>query len=1399
MPLVVYEPLIFYTFPYYSCTTHSVSSISTALPEIPFKSTLHFYLNGKPKIVKKPDPEAILIDYIRNSAHLAGTKLGCAEGGCGACTVTVAEFDHDLKRVTYKALNSCIVPLISVEGKHLITVEGIGQLENDSLHPTQERIAKFHGSQCGFCTPGIVMSLYSLLRNNSTPSKEQISEAFDGNLCRCTGYMPIIDAAYTFAIENQPECGSQPGCAKVNCCRNGKSAAEVVKQVADFKLEAVCAKGVDCCRNKPESNGTAHSNETDMNALFTPNGLPLKPYAPQLDLPFPKVLQSREATPVLYGNGHKMWIKPTTKQQLLEILYVYPHAKLVGGASEVQVEVKLKNADYKLNVYCNDIAELKSWKFTNGGLEIGANISLSDLEMICENLAHTMGHAGQIYGALAQQFKFFAGRQIRNAATPAGAIVTASPISDLNPILVAGGCHLIVESFAGNVKTFALRDFFVGYRKTLLEPGYIITKIFIPQTAPGAFIHAYKQSKRKDDDIAIVTACLQVELDDARIVKDACLVYGGMAALTVESPKAQAFLRDRKFDEKATLEGTFHHLELDFPLGFGVPGGMASYRKTLTLSFFYKFFNYVLQSLEMPFEADSLAEVTRGKPEGKRDIVNPFETEIVGKSNPHLAALRQVTGEAVYASDISPQFNELCAIPVLLTKAHAKILSVDWLAALEVDTVEGYLDINDLPSKLANLWGVNPAGMEEFFADTHVYYYGQTIGVVLATDPERAREAARLVKVEYEDLTAVISIEDAIDQSSYFADNRVTEKGDWEAAFAGSKHVFENTSRIGAQEHFYFETQGCLVIPEEDGELKVYASTQNPTETQEYAAHITGVPSSKVVVRVKRLGGGFGGKETRSVCWSSLAALGAKKFKRPVRMFLSRSDDMLVAGQRHPFLMKWKIGLDESLRFTGLDATLYANAGWSMDLTRGVVDRAVFHAANAYHIPNARLEGIPCKTNTASNTAFRGFGGPQGMFMAETIVVDVAERLGVDPDLIRERNYYDLAAGQTTTYKQLVSDDYSVPDIVAQNKEEANFDGLRNEISEFNRNHKWVKRGLAHVPTMFGIAFGVTFLNQGGALIHIHQDGSVLVSHGGTEMGQGLHTKMAMIAAEELNVPLLGVFISETSTQSVANTSATAASASSDLNGMAVKDACDQLNERLRPIREKLGPGASMANIAKTAYLERVNLSANGFYKTPDIGYEWGVPNPKPAFSYYTQGSAICTVEVDTLTGDWTCLEAHVKMDIGRPINQAIDYGQIEGAFVQGMGLFTLEQSLWLRHNGALFTRGPGAYKIPGFRDVPQVFNISMLKNRDFKHLKTIRRSKGIGEPPLFLGCCVLFAIRNALDAARREHGIAGGSRGLPLISPLTTDRIRGFVGDTISGYGEVVPKDGERDFFVEA
>ncbi|KAH1637991.1 hypothetical protein KXX39_006100 [Aspergillus fumigatus] len=1309
--------------------------------------TIRFYLNGTKVILDNVDPELTLLEYLRGIG-LTGTKLGCAEGGCGACTVVVSHINPTTKKVYHASVNACLAPVISVDGKHVITVEGIGNVKKP--HAVQQRLAIGNGSQCGFCTPGIVMSLYALVRNNPQPSQHAVEEAFDGNLCRCTGYRPILDAAHSFTAANNGAGG--------------------------------------CCKQLPNDESNDGSS-----LKFTPPEF-IK-YDPETELIFPPALQKHEFRPVVFGNKKKKWYRPVTLQQLLEIKNAHPASKIIGGSTETQIEVKFKAMRYNASVYVGDIPELRQYSLRDDHVELGANVSLTDLESMCDEAVEKYGPVqSQPFKAIKKQLRYFAGRQIRNVASPAGNLATASPISDLNPVFVATNTLLIAKSLRGDIE-IPMDQFFKGYRLTALPEDAVIVSLRIPiSSKQGEYLRAYKQSKRKDDDIAIVNAALRVSLSPSNDVTSVNLVFGGLAPMTVSARNAESFLLGKKFTNPATLEGTMSALERDFDLKFSVPGGMATYRRSLALGFFYRFYHDVLSEIEVrdtDIDEDVIAEIERAISSGQKDheSSNAYQQRILGKAAPHVSALKQTTGEAQYTDDIPVQKNELYGCLVLSTKAHAKIVSVDTTAALNIPGVYDYVDHRDLPNPKANWWGA-PKCDEVFFAVDEVTTAGQPIGMILASSAKIAEEASRAVKIEYEELPAILTIEEAIEAESYFDHFRFIKCGDTDKAFEEADHVFHGVSRMGGQEHFYLETQACVAIPKpEDGEMEVWSSTQNPTETQTYVAQVTGVAANKVVSRVKRLGGGFGGKETRSVQLAGICATAAAKTKRPVRCMLNRDEDIVTSGQRHPFLCHWKVGVTKEGKLLALDADVYANGGHTQDLSGAVVERSLSHIDGVYNIPNVHVRGRVCKTNTVSNTAFRGFGGPQGMFFAESFMEEIADHLDIPVEQFRQQNMYQ--PGDKTHFHQELKD-WHVPLMYNQVLEESAYAERRKAVEEYNKKHKWSKRGMAIIPTKFGISFTALFLNQAGALVHIYHDGSVLVAHGGVEMGQGLHTKMTMIAAEALGVPQSDVFISETATNTVANTSSTAASASSDLNGYAIFNACEQLNERLRPYREKM-PGASMEELAHAAYFDRVNLSAQGFYRTPDIGYVWG-ENKGQMFFYFTQGVAAAEVEIDTLTGDWTPLRADIKMDVGRTINPSIDYGQIEGAFIQGQGLFTTEESLWHRASGQIFTKGPGNYKIPGFRDIPQVFNVSLLKDVEWENLRTIQRSRGVGEPPLFMGSAVFFAIRDALKAARKQWNV---TEVLSLQSPATPERIRVSCADPIIERVRVTPREGEKSFFV--
>lgn len=585
-----------------------------------------------------------------------------------------------------------------------------------------------------------------------------------------------------------------------------------------------------CCKGSSESDG-----ENGSLTKFTPPDF--KPYNPDTELIFPSALRKHDFRPLAFGNKRKKWYRPVNLEQLLGIKSVYPSAKLIGGSTETQIETKFKAMRYDASVYVGDIVELRQYFFKDDHLEIGANVSLTDFEDICDEALKRYGPVrGQPFNAIKKQLRYFAGRQIRNVASPAGNLATASPISDLNPVFVATNTVLTAKSLAEETE-IPMSDFFKGYRTIALPPDAIIASLCIPTSQQkGEHIRAYKQSKRKDDDIAIANAALRVSLSPSNDVTSVNLVFGGLGPMTVSARNAESFLAGKRFTNPATIEGTIGALEKDFDLKFGVPGGMATYRKSLALGFFYRFYHDVLRELEVQttdLDEDVIAEIERAISSGQKDNESSvaYQQNVLGKATPHVSAMKQATGEAQYTDDIPVQQNELYGCLVISTKAHAKVISVDATAALEIPGVHDFVTHKDLPNPEANWWG-QPVTDELFFAVDEVTTAGQPIGMILAISPKAAEEGSRAVKVEYEELPAVLTIEDAIKSVSYFNHYRYIRSGDSDAAFEQADHVFTDVSRMGGQEHFYLETQACVAIPKpEDGEMEVWSSTQNPTET----------------------------------------------------------------------------------------------------------------------------------------------------------------------------------------------------------------------------------------------------------------------------------------------------------------------------------------------------------------------------------------------------------------------------------------------------------------------------------------------------------------------------------------------------------------------------------------
>lgn len=739
---------------------------------------------------------------------------------------------------------------------------------------------------------------------------------------------------------------------------------------------------------------------------------------------------------------------------------------------------------------------------------------------------------------------------------------------------------------------------------------------------------------------------------------------------------------------------------------------------------------------------------------------------------PHDSAIKHVSGQSIYIDDILVNSQLLIGRVVYSKHAHAKISSINTEAAKKIAGVHAVLTYKDIP-------GHNQMGPvihdEPCLAENEVVCVGQAIVLIAAESEAIAIEAEKLIEIEYEVLEAILDLPTAIAKKSLLGPERTMQRGDADSALKKAKHVLKGELEIGAQEHWYLETQSCLCIPGEQQEIVAYSSTQHPSETQAIISEVLGIGKNEVVVENRRMGGAFGGKETQANWTAAWSALLCHATKRPVKIRLFRDDDQIMTGKRHPFLIEYEVGFDESGRIDAMKVVQNANAGCATDLSFAILERAMLHADNSYFIPNVHVTGKAYKTNLPSNTAYRGFGGPQGMAGMETIVDRIARHLKLDAADVRYLNFYGLDKNNITHYGQEVELN-RLHLLYDKLMSSSDYRKRRKEVEDFNAKNEFYKKGLALTPVKFGISFTTSFLNQAGALVNIYKDGTILVNHGGTEMGQGLNTKISQVAAAELGVNISKIKVNATNTSKVPNTSATAASAGTDLNGMAVKNAIDKLKNRITelfaiefskpfPNNPSLQENVIIENDLifdtknsdrKIAFdeamlicnLNQISLSATGFYKTPDIGWDkiagWGRP-----FNYYAFGMCVSEVLVDILTGFHKVLRTDILHDVGDSINAGIDVGQIEGAYIQGLGWCTTEEIKW-NDKGHLLNHSPDTYKIPSVQDIPEDFRVELMNG--IPNPRAIRKSKAVGEPPFMLAFATWLAIKDAISSVANHQ-----------------------------------------------
>jgi xanthine dehydrogenase/oxidase len=1386
-----------------------------------YASNLVFFINNQRVEIDHPDPSTLLVDYLRSpEVGLTGTKKSCGQGGCGACTVMLSSYDSETGEVSTRSINSCLRPICALDGMSVTTIEAQGsvkpEISPDGISPVQYQIAKCNGSQCGYCTPGFVMNMTSFLVANGDKetTKAQIEGLFDGSICRCTGFRPILYAMKSFASDwtsadeaGTPECDVDP--------------AEMVKHYDHVRFH------------------------------------------------FPLELKAAPRSLHYHRRGHT-WYRPLTlsaAHQLMSEHRATARVKLVGGNTQYGIPDALP-LDPHVFIDISHIAALKGSTIDANELSIGASVTYSEfLDFLESQLLIAASEQHPALETLRYMASRTAGTIVRNAASLSGNTMlvvrnafegTPFP-SDLFTVLTCLDAELSIST-GSEVIAIPILDFVERYNADHdFRQTAIIKSYHVPLTVEGEFARAYKVAMRSENAHSIANACFKVRIGDGNTVAACSLVFGGIAPVAFHSTTAEQLLSGRTWDDR-TLGDTLTAVAADVHAAYeacrtrmkslpsdGIP---EEYRKQLAESFFYKFFIHVAEHIrptEVPDRDRSAGKVyERPVSRGTQDYETYQYEYPVSKPIIKLSAFEQATGEARYTHDIPLAPRGVHAAFVTSLQAVADFHYVvpnetdnAVTVAVLLDHVKSkfagvvdYITYIDIPPQGKNYQG--SAGDDPLFCDGKVTCWGQSIGLIVATEEQMAIDAAAYVQQyciaytpstdgEGNVLEPILTIDEAIQRNSFFPvsssdDLNMVERPGSSLSWVDGPDttmldglqcaVVKDTQHTGSQAHFYMETQSCVAYPDEGNSMVLFPSSQSPASIQGGIKDTLGLQLNNINVNIKRLGGGYGGKTTRTPFVASPVALAAWKLNRPVKIAMPRDVDMSMIGKRHAFKGDCQIAIVEEEgprrgEILGAATTLYSNAGNTVDCSFDVMDCSVAGSDGAYMIQNFMTKGNVCKTNIASNGAMRSYGGIQAALVQEDAIGAAAHRIGMLPEDVRERNLY--RTNDTTPYGQAMEYDY-IKDVWNRLKQTSDFATRLQAVQEFNDNNRWRKRGISMMPLKYGLGYNLGFLQQGSALIEAFTgDGTVLVHHGGVEMGQGMMTKMAQVAAYTLNLPLGLIQMSPMNTNIIPNATGTGATSSSDINGGAIQQAGEELRKRLEAFcdqyqewfgvqacidqginywdytegwqAEVLKKGASKKsmmwlNVLNTAYEYRIDLAGQALYKTPGLG-----DLDDKQFYDYTYSAACSEVEIDVLTGETTIIRADLCYDMGKSMNPAIDIGQIEGAFVMGIGNVMTEELVFQpdgEQRGALNTTNTWQYKPPASTTIPLDLRVEIFPRSAASEIREdpnlLLSSKGVGEPPLVLAASVHSAIKQAVLASRMDRGYTDW---FELRSPATVERVR--------------------------
>ncbi|XP_067838884.1 xanthine dehydrogenase-like [Heptranchias perlo] len=1260
-------------------------------------------VNGVLHDVKDEDPQMSLAEYLRSILQLCGTKTMCHEGGCGCCVVVV-EYDDLVnpgKRII-KSINSCLFPLgslLSLKNHQVITVEALGSVKK-GLHPIQQRLADYNGSQCGFCSPGFVMQMYGLLKNNATPSSQEVEDNFDGNVCRCTGYRSILDAMQSFEKDSDTRLSGS------------------LLDIEDLKT---CPKTKQPC-NRSSLDKVVHCNDP-----------------------------AEGTTHMLFSKDGIKWYQPTTLTKLY--LLMQEHAseamKLVHG--DTAKGVYKRDGPYKVLIDLKGIPDLYMVTMEPSGLKVSSNISLSSL------IGYLKLYSAQSpsYSVIAHHLLKVANGPVRNAGGWAGNLMMKWKhrefVSDVFVAFEVAGAKVTVSDIT-EVNTYTLMQFL-----DVNMQGKLLFCVEIPKLAEGEKMSSYKIMPRMQNAHTYVSAGFRAGIrtwGKKQFIESISMVYTGISNNFNHAVATEKYLQGKDITSNVTLQGALTTLDKEIIPDDNDPLlASAKYRKTLAFGLFYKFFLTLLSDGAVsPCNRSARYALERPVSTGKQTFSSKPEEYPLTKPMPKLSAHLQTSGEAQFIEDLLPLPNELFAVFVLSTEGNATLGIIDSTGAMAVPGAAAVLKAKDIPG--SNTFMPPPNEVEEIFSSGPLLYAGQPIALCVADSQHHAVQMVEAVKVTYQDQKPPITtLDEAIEKKSFYpSPGKGLLVGDPVDAISKSSCKVEGEIRAGEQYHFHMETQICRCVPTEDG-LDVQAASQWLNLTQQAIAGAIGVQVKDINITTKRLGGAYGGKASRANLVACAVAVAATVFRRPVRCLMDLSTNMKAVGKRHGYIFKYKVGFTEDGTLNGIIITYYCDNGSSPNDNE--VGESFMFSDNAYKCKNWQLIPVALKTNRAAHTWCRAPGSKPNIFVIETILEHVAKFLSMDPIVVKQKNLY--AQGDTTPMGFLLP--YcSIQDLYSSQLTKVDVAGRLQAIKKFNTDNLWKKKGLAVVPLKYCMYWSFGYYLCTVSIFA--SDGSVIVSHGGIESGQGLNTKVAQVCAYMLGISIDYISIKPTTTNNSPNASATGSSITSELNCLGVQKCCEMLRKRMKPVKDKLPPGTPWKDLVAACFKAKVNLTAQDWV--------WPDPQPRDAPQYNSYGVTVAEAEIDVLTGENQIIQVDILFDCGESMNPDIDIGQVEGAFVMGMGYWLIEKMIYDPKTGAVLNAGTWDYKPPFSKSIPINFNIELLKNAP--NPMGVLRSKASGEPPQCMSCVTLFAVKRAIEAARED---IGQNTYFPLHGPATVDVIQ--------------------------